>query len=167
MKPPDGIVGEPRRDRLIHEHIHDPYKTRLKLPEPTVCPTCGAVYHQGRWQWADSYPFDAHRETCQACHRIRDHYPAGVITLSGAFTQQHKTDIVNLVRHHEALETKEHPLHRIIKIDEHPDSIIISTTDIHLPRRIGEALRRAYKGDLDLQYAEETYFIRVHWRREA
>ena len=32
----------PRRDRLMHEHIHDPYKTPHKLPEPTVCPDCGA-----------------------------------------------------------------------------------------------------------------------------
>jgi hypothetical protein len=27
-----------RRDRLIHERVHDPYKTPHKLPEPTVCP---------------------------------------------------------------------------------------------------------------------------------
>ena len=30
-----------RGDRLIREHVHDPYKTRLKLTEPTVCPQCG------------------------------------------------------------------------------------------------------------------------------
>src|SRR5512134_3712615 len=31
-----------RRDRLIHERVHDPYKTRLKLVDPSVCPQCGA-----------------------------------------------------------------------------------------------------------------------------
>jgi hypothetical protein len=43
------VPRQPRRDRLIHEHVHDPYKTRLQLPEPTVCPQCGAVFHEGRW----------------------------------------------------------------------------------------------------------------------
>ena len=44
--------------------------TRLKLPEPTICPRCGAVYHEGRWQWMAHPPEDAHDETCQACHRV-------------------------------------------------------------------------------------------------
>jgi len=35
----------------IVEHVHDPYKTRLKLAEPTVCPKCGALFHEGRWRW--------------------------------------------------------------------------------------------------------------------
>lgn len=38
-------------DRRIVEHVHDPYKTRLKLAEPTVCPKCGALFHEGRWRW--------------------------------------------------------------------------------------------------------------------
>ncbi len=67
-----------RMDRLIQERVHDPYKTKSKPPEPTVCPVCYAVFKEGRWQWADSWPIDAHRQTCQACHRIQDGYPAGV-----------------------------------------------------------------------------------------
>lgn len=156
-----------RRDRLIQEHIHDPYKTRLKLPEPTICPNCGAVYHEGRWQWRPVYPQSAHRELCQACHRIRDVYPAGEITLRGAFVTQHKDEILQLVRHHEAEEKREHPLHRIMRIEEHPEFLVIRTTDIHLPRRIGEAIRNAFKGELHQQYEEETYFVRIHWQRES
>ena len=64
MKQQIEIARQPRRDRLIRERIHDPYKTRLKLPEPTVCPQCGAVYHDGRWDWA-TRPEPAHEEVCQ------------------------------------------------------------------------------------------------------
>ena len=43
------------RDKLprsaFQERVQDTYKTKGKLPEPTVCPQCGAVYHKGRWQW--------------------------------------------------------------------------------------------------------------------
>lgn len=160
------VLHEQRRDRLIHEHIHDPYKTRLKLPEPTICPVCGAVYHEGRWQWAATYAEAAHRKTCQACHRIHDRYPAGEIILRGAFVRQHKDEILHLVRHHGAEEEREHPLHRIMQIEELPEVIVITTTDIHLPRRIGEALRSAYKGELRQEYEEETYFVRICWQRE-
>ena len=38
--------NERRGERMIRERVHDPYKTRLKLPDPTVCPRCGAVFHK-------------------------------------------------------------------------------------------------------------------------
>jgi hypothetical protein len=41
------IQREPRRERMIHERMHDPYKTRLKLPEPTVRPQYGASSTRG------------------------------------------------------------------------------------------------------------------------
>lgn len=151
---------------MIREMIHDPYKTRRKLPEPTVCPVCKAVFRGGRWQWADAWPADACRETCQACHRIRDNYPAGMVTLEGAFVRTHKEEILQLVRNHERGEKTLHPLHRIMGIEQNGDRMVITTTDIHLPRRLADALRRAYKGDLDVRYDEEGYFVRVNWKRE-
>jgi hypothetical protein len=153
-------------DRLIHERVHDPYKTKSKPPEPTVCPVCYAVFKEGRWQWADSWPINAHRHTCQACHRTHDGYPAGIVIISGSFALIHKAEILNLARHLEQQEKQEHPLHRIMGIEEKPDSVAISTTDIHLPHSIGEALRRAYKGSLELRYTQESYFIEVKWSRD-
>ncbi|MDH3597416.1 MAG: BCAM0308 family protein [Rhodospirillales bacterium] len=166
MKKKDVGRRTPRMDRRLREHVHDPYKTRLKLKEPTVCPECGAVFHQGRWQWAAHPPADANEEMCQACHRTQDKYPAGTATLAGGFLDGHKEEILNLVRHQEDLEKGEHPLHRIISIEEEAGRIVVSTTDIHLPRRIGEAVHHAYQGDLDLHYEEEAYFLRVNWTRE-
>src|SRR2546421_12752803 len=72
-----------RQDRLLRELIHDPYKTKGKLPEPTVCPICKAVFRDGRWEWAESWPESARQEICQACHRTKDDYAAGIVTLSG------------------------------------------------------------------------------------
>jgi len=167
MKEKDVARRVPRKDRLIREHVHDPYKTRLKLSEPAVCPDCGAVFHQGRWQWVEIAPTDAHEELCQACHRTKDKYPAGTLTLSGDFVKDHKDEILHLVRNQEELEKGEHPLHRIMDIEEEPGRIVVSTTDIHLPRRIGEAVHKAYQGDLEYRYEEEAYFLRVNWTRES
>lgn len=150
-------------NRLMDERHPDPYRRRQKLPEPSVCPVCHAVCRDGRWQWAKSWPENAHEQLCQACRRVRDRCPAGAIRLQGTFLQRHKAEILNLVHNQEADEKADHPLHRIMNIEERADTITIQTTDIHLPRRIGEALRRAFKGNLELQYDQSSCVVRVNW----
>lgn len=154
-----------RQDRLIRERIHDPYMTRLKLTDPAVCPQCGAVYEGDRWHWGRR-PANADEQLCPACRRINDEYPAGEVVLGGGWLAEHKEEILNLARRQEELEKSEHALHRIMAIRDDDGQVVITTTDIHLPRRIGEALHRAYKGSFDFKYDEEGYFIRVRWERD-
>ena len=155
-----------RNDRRISEHKHDPYATRGKIPEPSVCTDCGATYRSGRWSWGRR-PAGAHAETCPACRRIADAYPAGELILSGGFVNVHKDEILNLVRNTETVEQAEHPLHRIMHTDDRDDQITVTTTDLHLPRRIGVALHHAYKGDFEVDYEPKGYFVRCRWRRDS
>jgi len=152
------------RSKIFHEQIHDSYKIRGKLPEPTVCPECGAVYHKGRWRWLPK-PETAHQETCPACHRIRDRFPAGYVKLEGEFLAQRRAEILRLVRHVEEKEKAEHPLHRIISIADEDGGALVTTTDIHLANGIGEAIRHAYQGHLESHFNREDNLVRVHWRR--
>jgi hypothetical protein len=158
--------GSARADRLIQERNHNPYKMRHKLAEPTVCPDCNAVFQAGRWHWAKNWPLDAHRETCEACRRTKDHYPAAEVTLKGGAVRLHKAEMLNLARNLEKLEIAEHPLHRIMKIEERPNRVVISTTDLHLARRIGQAICHAHKGKVNWQYSKESCFARVNWSSE-
>lgn len=153
-----------RRDRLIQEEVHDTYKSRTKLPEPTVCPRCGAVFHEGRWQWA-AKPAGAHEEICPACHRIHDEFPAGFLTLGGKFFREHREEILHLVRNEGEREKTEHPLKRIINIEDHDDGVLVTTTSIHMARRIGDAVHHAYQGELEFHYNEEENLLRVNWAR--
>ena len=150
--------------RAQDDHILDPYHTQQKLSEPSVCDGCGAVYRQARWQWAQR-PEEAHQVRCPACRRIAENFPAGIVSLHGAFAAQHKAEIVGLARNEEAAETGEHPLNRIIGVNETTDGLEIQTTDIHLPRRIGTAIKRAYDGEIAIQFDKAGYFVRVEWRR--
>jgi hypothetical protein len=154
------------KSHLIEPHRHDPYKARHKLPSPCVCPQCGAVFQAGRWQWLEP-PEGAAKEVCPACHRANDKFPAGEIRLSGPFFQAHREEILGLVRNEQEDENVEHPLARIIAVADSGGETVVTTTDIHLPRRVGHALEHAYKGKLDVHYNEEEYFIRVHWQRDT
>jgi hypothetical protein len=104
---------------------------------------------------------------CPARRRINDKLPAGVIESRGALGRQQKEEIVRLARHQEEVEKGEHPLNRIITINEDADGIVINTTDIHLPRRIGEAVERAFHGDVNEDFDEGGYFVRVSWTAET
>lgn len=155
-----------RRDRLITERTHDTYKQRGQLKEPTRCPECAAVYHKGRWSWTALADAGAEERLCSACQRIADKCPAGELSLTGEFVMQHKDEIRNLVRNIEALENREHPMNRVIETRELDDGILVTTTDVHLPRRVGTALAGAWEGTLDIHFDEGGYFTRVKWQRD-
>jgi NMD protein affecting ribosome stability and mRNA decay len=164
-KPSDtNALHQGRQDRLLQELEHDPYKSKRKLPEPTVCPECGAIYHKGRWQWA-STPEGAHEEMCPACQRIRDRVPQGILTLSGEFVGTHTEEIMNVIHNLEEKEKAQHPLKRIMASEEQPEGLEVTFTDAHLARGAGEALHHAYKGELDFQYTDEENMLRVTWHR--
>ena len=108
----------------------------------------------------------AHQEVCQACHRVKDNYPAGVITLTGKFVGKHRGELIALAHRLEEKAKSEHPLQRIMAIEEGEDRLVIKTTDIHLPHRIADVVHKAYKGHLEQHYDEEGYFVRVNWNRD-
>ena len=171
MKQSNLTPQKPRAARRIaghaqQDHILDPYQRQQKLNDGTGCPQCGAVYLAGRWQWV-ARAEGAFKELCPACRRINDQFPAGVVTLRGDFAREHKEEMIRLARHQEEAEKKEHPLNRIISIDEDPQGVVVKTTDIHLPRRIGEAVKRAFHGKIEDHFEKDGYFVRVNWRREA
>jgi len=163
-RPPEaGRSGRRSAGRAQRDHILDPYQAQQKLEEPTACPQCGAVYHHGRWQWGHR-PDGAHEASCPACRRIADDLPAGIVTLHGAFARQHAAEITRLARNEEDAEKAEHPLNRIIAIAETEDGLAITTTDIHLPRRLGEAVKHAFHGTIEIHYDDSGYFARVDWQ---
>jgi hypothetical protein len=61
------------------------------------------------------------------------------------------------------LKKREHPLNRIIGIEQEDEAIVITTTDFHLPRRIGAAVKRAFHGRLEEDFDDAGYFLRVSW----
>ncbi len=154
-----------RKDRLIKDNRKDAYVDQIILKEAAVCSKCSAVYSSGRWTWKTTDQVTT-KTTCPACRRINDDYPAGFIEIKGNFYRVHSKDIINLIHNTEHLEKNERPLERIISIAEKENKTVITTTGIHIARRIGEALKRSYQGNYLLQYGDGEKSIRVFWERE-
>ncbi len=153
-----------RNDGIFLEKIHDTCQLQTKLKEPTVCPSCSAVFHEERCQWLEASA-NSHQHNCPACQRIHDHFPAGLVTLTGDFTYSHHEEIMNLIDNLEKEEQAEHPLGRVMAIEKTGDGILITTTDIHLVRGIGETVHNAYQGDLEYHYNPGEMLLRVYWVR--
>lgn len=152
------------RDRLDQPRFHDPYMAKGKLTEPTVCGDCGAVYHKGRWQWAEA-PAGAHQTRCPACTRIHDDYPAGFVNLKGEFVAEHRDDILGIVRNIERREQAEHPIERVMSIEDEDGGLLVTTTEVHLAQAIGEAVHHAYHGKLECRHADSDNTLHVAWER--
>lgn len=154
-----------RHEQLIQEVIHDSYKPRRKLPEPTRCPACGATYRAGRWTWGTA-PTTARESLCPACRRVRDRLPAGYVVLAGKFFRERRDEILRLAANCEQRERGDHPMERIIATENARGGARITTTSVHLARRIAEALHKANKGELKYSYNREENLLRATWRRD-
>jgi NMD protein affecting ribosome stability and mRNA decay len=142
----------------------DAYRLDRKLADPTTCTHCNATFHRGRWTWEEA-PKGSAKVTCPACRRIADEYPGAWLTLGGEFFEDHRGEVISLAIAKEAHEKAEHPLQRIIAMQEGALETLITTTDPHLARVIAEAILSAFKGKLELDYAKDENSLRASWHR--
>jgi len=145
--------------------LGDPYLEAERPGEPSVCSDCGALFKAGRWTWGQP-PRDAFRTVCAACLRIRDHFPAGHVTLRGPWVGQHQEELRQLVAAHEAETTRTRPMERVIGVSSGPDtSLTITTTGRHLARSIAHAIHDHYEGRLRVRYEADDNLVQAVWSR--
>lgn len=164
MKAVRGSYHPVRHEERMKDVHEDSYRLDAKLAGHIACPGCGASYDKGRWTWAKPRP-DAASRKCPACRRIEDRYPGGYVTLSGPFLGEHHDEILALLRSREARERSEHPMQRIIAVEPKPEGLVVTTTDAHLARALANALRDAFKGEVDIHQSEDEALVRATWRR--
>lgn len=155
-----------RRMQMLEGASDDAYRPGAKPHEPVHCTGCGAVFRKGRWIWAAA-PAGAVKGRCPACLRIAEGSPAGYISLTGAFFSAHRDEVLGRVRHCEQKEKTTHPLERIMAIDAAKGGVQVTTTSVHLARRIAHALESSFKGTMSLSYNRQDNLLRVRWSRAA
>jgi hypothetical protein len=147
---------------------HPPRRIQSKRPDNTrpkaatmECDECGVVFHAGRWSWGAPPLGDVGGGLCPACERIRDRYPAGTIRIPGGLDAQHD-ELVGLIRNAEQAEKADHPLERLMAVDEQADGgLVVTTTGIHLARAITSKLERRLHREASMRYGEEQNLLFV------
>jgi NMD protein affecting ribosome stability and mRNA decay len=160
------VKGSKKRiDRLIREKRKDFDMKTNTAKAAMVCSNCGAIFSNGKWTWKDQIN-NLRETTCPACKRINDNYPAGFVEIKGRFYSEHEKEISNLIMNMEKTEKKERPLERIMMFKPEKSKATLTTTGIHIAKRIGEALSKSYQGNFTFMYLDGEKSIRVLWERQ-
>jgi len=148
----------------------DPYLSKSAPKDYSVCRQCSAMYHNKHWSLkAKSDPIMKKMTgtaLCPGCQKIQDRFPAGILSLRGAFMKSHKDEILHRIKNEEQRALGFNPLSRIIEIHEFNGMIEITTTNEKLAQRIGKSLHKAFKGHLTYKWSGNNKFTRVDWMRE-
>ena len=142
--------------------------------EPRVCGTCGAVYRGRRWTRAvpgpppvSSLGVAAKVTTCPGCRGVAEHAARGFLYLSGAFVDAHRDEVERLVKAEARRTLDDNPTARIIAWEAMPAGpLVVTTTTEHLAERLGQALEKAYDGDVRFDFSHENKLARVYWHRD-
>jgi hypothetical protein len=139
------------RARAAARDFVDAYRLRAKT-YPSICTHCGATEWRGRWRWDEPVP-DLAPVLCPACERIRDGVPAHVLELTGALPRWWD-EVKGMMRNIEHQEERDHPLERVMSVDIGDDRVVVSTTGLHVARRIVASFVRRWRHALRLSFAD-------------
>ena len=108
----------------------------------------------------------AEKRLCPGDVRLQKRQVEGVVTLTGAFLESHRREIINLVRRVAREARKRKVSARIFEVVDEGGKFTIETTDEHLAERMGKEVEKAFKGELVIKWQEKDTFARVAWRRD-
>ncbi|MDD2540599.1 MAG: BCAM0308 family protein [Desulfuromonadaceae bacterium] len=144
----------------------DVYQEKGGVKGVAYC-ACGAEFRNKRWYCGDSGTVqnEGHELVCPACHRIADHNPAGIVSLSGEFLADHESEIHNLINNTAQTSVLRNPLGRVMDICNDTGGITITTTDVKLAQKIGREVFKSYGGQLQYTWTHAESPVRVTWSR--
>lgn len=155
-------------------------KGRLKIPRQKkdeqefgpgkidilMCRECEAVYYYKSWH----HRLENYKELsedkrikfvfCPACQMIKDKKYEGQVILKNT-PQGKKEEILRLVDNVSKRAYQRDPLDRIIGIKSKSKDIEILTTENQLAVSIGKQIKKAFKGNLEIQWSRQESTVRV------
>lgn len=156
------------------DHEAGRHHTRRAPTEPKVCEECGAVYQKRRWVSAEiaasanperSHPIQI--TICPACKQKREGVPNGFVYLQGAFLTAHHDEIKRLLKNEAERAAVDNLLAQIIGWERDKSGrLTITTTTVHLAKRLGQALEKAFDGEIRYDFSHENQMARVYWHRD-
>lgn len=160
-------VRLPQRGR---EAEHDEYWRETK--GMTKCPECGNVHYKKRWYaspeevmailMVHKLPI-TRKKLCPACKMVHDRTFEGELVLDG-FPDDHRKELLSLIRNFGERARVKDPQHRIIDILEMTSRYRVTTTENQLAVKIAKKVKDVFnKVDVRISHSAEPYEVnRVH-----
>lgn len=142
------------------------HRDAAKAAGGLVCADCGVIQHAGRWYWGAPPLAELEQGRCPACQRVRERYPAGTLRLPLGSVAE-RTEILQLIRNVEKHEKAEHPLERLMEVEESDGRIVVTTTGIHLARQLAHKLAKRFHRPARFRYADGEDLVHVDWEESA
>lgn len=165
--------SEPVQGWINSEESRDAYLNEDPPTDPMRCPSCGNVYYKKTWHRPDGLDETVDlgepveklpTYTCPGCRKVEDEYFYGELKIVGSpFLKEHHDEIANLINNEVKRTQKKNPLSKLVEVDVEGNEVHFATTNGKLAEQLGRALKKAYKGELDVKKTEP--FVRVTWRR--
>lgn len=104
---------------------------------------------------------------CPACEQMRAGVPNGFVYVYGNFFATHCDEVEQLLRNEAARAGEDNPLARIMEWERSDiDTLVLSTSTEHLAKRLGQALEKAFSGQVHYDFSHENKLARVRWHRD-
>jgi NMD protein affecting ribosome stability and mRNA decay len=123
------------------------------------------LFSEGRWVWKGTEE-EVNTTVCPACRRITERNPAGFVDIHGDFFHGRGQEIENLIYNTEKAETLDRPMERLIQVVRDEDGTRVTTTGVHIARRIGDAVARAYSSESTIEYLDGEKRVRISVERQ-
>lgn len=163
---------------FTHRVDHDGgrHRSAKAASSPRVCAGCRALYRNKRWtaggQGPAPRPLDpaarpAH-VLCPACRMGAEGLFSGEVRVSGAFVAEHHAEVETLLKREAERAAEDNPTSRILTLNSPaPDKLCVTTTTEHLAKRLGQALAKAYQGEVHYGFSHGNKFAHVTWSRTS
>lgn len=157
------LSHEGRRPQATPPRNKDSRVDAAKAAHALVCSECKLVHHAGRWYRGAPPVTEVENSLCPACKRIRDGEPAGTIHVPEQFLER-REELIAILRNAETAESEEHPLERLMQLEDDPGGgMLVTTTGKHLARAIANKLERRFHKAARLRYGDAEGTVSVDW----
>ncbi len=137
-----------------------------RLPEPSACERCGAVFSRRSWRRAGAAPLlaRAHWTICPGCKQASKEVGFGRILLRGAFVAANEELVRRRIANVAARAKSTQPERRISSIERQGDVIEVLTTSQKLAHRIVHELKKVFRGRATYAWSDDGTLFAT-WQR--
>lgn len=164
-----GLIRSLNREFARTNKWHPAEAAAGRLPEPSVCERCGAVFSRRLWRRdrkVTSALLDRARWVrCPACVQAAAESGFGRVVIRGAYALANESAIRRRIANVAARAAHTQPERRISAIDRRDDLIEVITTSQKLAHRIVRELKKTFHGRASYAWSDDGTLFAT-WQRE-